>query len=339
MMFEIDGGVGEGGGQILRTALTLSMLLNCGVRIRNIRAGRPKPGLMRQHLACVLAAQEVCGAEVRGAQLGSQALEFYPGAVKGGQFCFDIGSAGSTTLLFQTILLPLLSASEPSKVVLKGGTHNPMAPSLTFIEKSFLPLLRAMGAELSIEVTRWGYMPAGGGEWRVDITPKPLRPIERTERGSFIESQVTAYLSGLKRNIAERELAEYEKLSTISPSKWAVLHPEANCSGNLLTHELLFTHGGYCFVELGEVRLRAEAVAQQLHQQVQAFMAENIALDAHLTDQMMLPMWFAGGGLFAVGDLTEHAATNRLLIERLTGCQFQLEQREGRNLLSLTNCD
>src|SRR5688572_18441948 len=161
-MIVIDGAAGEGGGQVLRTSLALSMISGQPFRIERIRAGRQKPGLMRQHLTAVLAATQICGAVVKGASAGSTELEFAPGAIRGSDLKIAIGTAGSTTLVLQTILPALLFAREPSRLVLEGGTHNPHAPSFEFLEQAFLPQLRRMGAAVSATLVRPGFYPAGG---------------------------------------------------------------------------------------------------------------------------------------------------------------------------------
>jgi len=163
---ELDGSRGEGGGQILRTALALAMITGRPLRMRRIRAGRAKPGLRRQHLACVEAAAMLCHAEVRGATLGSQDLTFVPGAITGGELAIDIGTAGSTTLVVQTILVPAIAAGRPLRAVITGGTHNPLAPPFEFLDRVYAPHLRAMGADLELTLDRHGF--ASGGELASD---------------------------------------------------------------------------------------------------------------------------------------------------------------------------
>jgi len=161
-MLCIDGAFGEGGGQILRSSLALSMVTGKAFRMKNIRAGRRRPGLMRQHLTAVQAAQEICGGQVKGAEISSQDLEFVPGQIQSGEYVFRIGTAGSVTLVFQAILPALMIVSKESKVTLDGGTHNPMAPSYQFLSDAFFPTLEKMGAICLGELERWGFYPAGG---------------------------------------------------------------------------------------------------------------------------------------------------------------------------------
>ncbi|MCP5208432.1 MAG: RNA 3'-terminal phosphate cyclase [Hahellaceae bacterium] len=334
-LIEIDGSKGEGGGQILRTSLTLSMLYGLPLSLKNIRGRRPKPGLMRQHLTCVQAAQAICNAKVTGDSLGSQSLTFTPGEVSPGDFRFDVGSAGSTTLVFQTIFLPLLNAAKPSSAHFTGGTHNPMAPPLTFLEESFLPLIRQMGAAVTIDTQRWGFMPAGGGMWSAAITPSTLQPATLTTRPPLNESRVTSYISGLRGDVAQREIQSYLAHGTTPNTKTAVSHPEAACAGNLLCHTLDFGNYKACFSTLGQRRLSAENVAFTLAKEVKNYLAHQAVLCEHMTDQIMLPMLVAGGGCFSAGKLSLHATTNRDLIAGLTGKEIKAEVKGTVNLLTL----
>jgi RNA 3'-terminal phosphate cyclase (ATP) len=170
-VIEIDGSFGEGGGQILRSSLALAIVTGQPVRLSNIRAGRRKPGLMRQHLTAVNAAAAICGATVDGERIGATELTFTPGAVRAGEYQFSIGTAGSTTLVLQTVLLPLLTAGGPSRIVLEGGTHNPFAPPFDFLERAYLPLINRMGPNVRATLERPGFYPAGGGRIAIEIEP------------------------------------------------------------------------------------------------------------------------------------------------------------------------
>ncbi len=332
---EIDGRMGEGGGQILRTGLTLALLQGRPLSIRNIRHKRPKPGLLRQHLTCVQAAQAISQGTTRGAELRSEALAFEPGLVRGGEYHFDMGSSGSTTLVFQTILLPLLQAQEASTLHFTGGTHNPWAPPLTFLEEAFLPLLRQMGANVSVETGRWGYHPAGGGQWTAHIQPSSLSPVTLLDRPALTDSRITAYISNIRLDVAKRELARYKVLDPTPGSHTDIKHPDALCPGNLLSHTLDFGDFKAQFSELGQHRVRAETIAERLAQQVSDYLNHPVTLCEHLTDQIMLPMLVAGGGRFSTRELSLHASTNRDLIEQVTGQAIQLKEEADRMVLSL----
>ena len=318
----IDGRMGEGGGQILRSTLTLALLYGKSVEIRHIRAGRAKPGLMRQHLTCVKAAQQISGAVVSGAELGSSRLFFAPGPVQAGHYRFDVGSAGSTTLVFQTILLPLLQCLESSTVEFIGGTHNPHAPPLTFIKRSFLPLLDKMGGRIELKTGRWGFMPVGGGQWQVTLRPSRLQPLSCLQRGKLTGSVLTAYEVGLPNRVAERELQSYRKTSSVMIDDCRIRKPLAGSPGNLLVHDLEFENTRLCFTQLGRPRLRAEKVAAELQASVHQYLASDHVLDEFLTDQIMLPMLVAGGGRFSCGPLSLHAETNREVIRLISSQEF-----------------
>jgi RNA 3'-terminal phosphate cyclase (ATP) len=204
----IDGSLGEGGGQILRTALALSLVTGTPIRIEKIRAGRPKPGLLRQHLTAVHAATAVGGAEVEGATIGSTSLTFRPGPVRPGKYRFAIGTAGSTGLVAQTVLPALLTAGAPSTLALEGGTHNVAAPPFDFLERAFLPLITRTGAKVEATLDRWGSYPAGGGQCSFRVAPAArLALLMLLDRGAVRRRRARALVSGLPRQIADRELA------------------------------------------------------------------------------------------------------------------------------------
>ena len=206
-ILHIDGSQGEGGGQVLRTSLALSLITQMPICIENIRAKRAKPGLLRQHLTAVRAAAAIGNAIVEGDAIRSQSLTFNPGKVAGGDYKFSIGTAGSTLLVLQTVLPPLILADAPSVIEIEGGTHNSMAPSFDYIDRTFLPLLKKMGCDINLHLERAGFYPAGGGKIRVEITPaKSLKPVKILERGELVAIQAYAALCNLPDEIAQREL-------------------------------------------------------------------------------------------------------------------------------------
>jgi len=206
-MIRIDGSFGEGGGQILRTSLSLSLATGKAFSIENIRAGRERSGLLRQHLTAVLAAAEVGGAEVNGATLGSTGLTFSPGQIRPGEYRFSVGTAGSGTLVFQTVLPALMLASEPSRIVIEGGTHNSGAPPSDFLARTFLPLLERMGPKVQLQFERYGFYPAGGGRFCAEVHPvKVLNGIQIAERGEIVSRRAIGVAANLPRHIAQREV-------------------------------------------------------------------------------------------------------------------------------------
>ena len=238
-MVTIDGSYGEGGVQILRTSLALSLVTGKPFSIHNIRAGRKKPGLMRQHLTAVNAAAEIGLAAIEGNRIGSQAFTFEPEMIKPGNFHFAIGSAGSCTLVFQTILPALLIAGEPSEIILEGGTHNPFAPPFDFLEKAFLPVINRMGPRVDAVLEKPGFYPAGGGRFRVSINPAGLNRFDLLERGNTIHNTARACVANLPVNIANRELKViHEKLEWDGELLKTVEVENSRGPGNILTLEI-----------------------------------------------------------------------------------------------------
>ena len=312
-MLEIDGSIGEGGGQILRSSLALSAITGTPFRISKIRANRDKPGLRRQHLTAVLAAARVAGAHVEGASVDSRELTFMPSGVIPGDYEFDVGSAGSTTLVLQTVLPPLMIAERPSTLVLQGGTHNFGAPPADFLQRAFLPLINRMGPRVEIAVERPGFAPAGGGRMIVTIEPaKQLTPIYLNERGLVTRRRATATVAGLPRAIAERELTEVGRALKWGPESLAVNElPEAYGPGNLLTIEVGAEHVTELFTAFGRRGVRAEQVAQEAAQQANRYLdAPDVPVGDCLADQLLLPLALARGGSYRTLPLTMHARTN-----------------------------
>lgn len=218
-MIIINGSMGEGGGQVLRTSITLSMITGKSFRLNNIRAGRGKPGLLRQHLTCVHAAAEICGAEVKDNELHSQELSFIPGQIQSGDYAISVGTAGSACLVCQTVLPPLMISDKPSTLTIEGGTHNDFAPPFDFIEKTFVPLINRMGPKIEMQIERYGFFPAGGGEFYAQIEPNSnLTQIDLTERGEIISKMGNAYFSNLSRKIVSRELTVIGKNLSLDES-------------------------------------------------------------------------------------------------------------------------
>lgn len=317
-MIELDGAAGEGGGQILRSALTLSMVTGEPFRIQNIRANRPKPGLMRQHLVAVQAAAQICGADIGATAVGAQVLEFVPGKVKGGQYRFAIGSAGSSTLVLQTVLPALLFADAPSTVHVSGGTHNPMAPPAHFLQRAYGRVLAAMGASVQFELTRFGFYPAGGGEIVLTVAPcGRLHPIDLLVRGERVAAYAESCVAAVPLNVARRELECVGKGMGWDESRLHVhALPNDQGPGNVLMVTLEHEHVTEVFSAFGEKAVTAEAVARRVLQEVRRYIASNAAVGEHLADQLILPFALAGGGRFTTDLVSQHARTNAEVIAR-----------------------
>lgn len=329
-MIEIDGSVGEGGGQILRTALALSMCTGQPFSLTKVRAGRTKPGLMRQHLTCVNAAKEVCRAEVHGAELNSQSLTFTPGQVRAGDYHFNVGTAGSCTLVLQTVWPALLMADAPSRLMLGGGTHNPMAPPFHFLERSYAPLLKKLGANAEMKLHRLGFYPAGGGEIEVTIWPAKdaLQPFDLNDRGAKVEGYAECFAPALPRSVARREL---ERLGAALGWRGDQLREAATRPregpGNALLATLVYENVSEVFTEFGEKGVSSEKVARDLVRDVRAYQVGGAALGPHLADQWALPLALAvwkrqREASFTCTELTAHAKTNFEVIERFLPLRF-----------------
>lgn len=327
-MMELDGGAG--GGQILRTALSLSMITGRPFRIADIRAKRSKPGLMRQHLAAVTAAAAISGATVDGAHAGSTALEFIPGRLQGGDHEFAIGSAGSVILVLQTLIpAMLLGATQPFRISISGGTHNPMAPCADFLEHCFMPVLHAMGASLSVELERHGFYPAGGGRIRLSVSPcTALRPLALVERGALRQASARAIVANLPAAIARRELQVLHDGLGWNDAQLQVHSVQSAGPGNVLSVMLEHEHTSEIICAYGVKSVAAEEIAQQALQQVSGFLDSSAAVGEHLADQLMLPFALAGSGRFTAPRLSAHMASNAHVIERFLPVRFEFAPGE-----------
>jgi RNA 3'-terminal phosphate cyclase (ATP) len=305
-MLHIDGSVGEGGGQILRSSLALSMVTGTPIRIR------------------------VSDARIEGAEVGSREIAFAPGEVRSGEHRFDIGTAGSTTLILQTLLPALLHAPGPSVVVLEGGTHNPQAPPFDFLDRSFLPLVRRMGARIEAVLERPGFYPAGGGRMRVRIGPAgKLTGLELLERGEIRRRRATALLSALPRHIAERELRHVARETGWHPSSLEVREVDSPGPGNILLLELESEAVTEVFAGFGEKGVPAEEVADRALRELRRYLDAGVPVGEHLADQLLLPLALAGSGTFATLPLSLHATTQVDLIPRFLDVRIEVEPGEG----------
>ena len=334
-MLTIDGSMGEGGGQILRSSLALSLITSLPFRITSIRSGRAKPGLMRQHLAAVRAAAAIGAAEISGDALGSTELTFRPGAVRGGDHTFATGGAGSTTLVFQTVLYPLLLATDvESTLRFEGGTHNPMAPPFDFLEGAFLPQLARMGATVSLGLARCGFYPAGGGVWTARIAPRrSLSRFELLERGAILSTHARALVARVPASVAVREL---DTLASALAWERASCRPavieDAHGPGNALVATVVSEHVTEVFTGFGDRGVRAEAVAAGVAEEVRRYLASEVPVFEHLADQLLLPMALGEGGVFRTVALTDHGTTQITLLAMFLGTKVSVIE-EARDVV------
>lgn len=329
-MLTIDGSFGEGGGQILRSSLTLSLLTGRPFRIRSLRAERPNPGLARQHLTALRAAAEVGEARIEGDALGSREAVFVPRAVRGGRYAFSTEGAGSTTLVLQTVLLPLFEAGRPSTLVLEGGTHNPFAPPFDFLARAFLPLVRDMGGRVAITLERPGFYPAGGGRMRADIRPSALEPLELFERGAVHTVSARALVSALPRHIGERELAAAaDRLKIQDETRELVEVEDPVGPGNALMIAVEAERVTEVFTGFGRKGVPAERVAEEAAARAESYLEADVPVGEHLADQLLLPLAAAGGGGFRTSEPSAHTRTNAEVVRRFTGSDVEMERMDG----------
>ncbi len=337
----VDGAQGEGGGQVLRTALTLSVLTGRPVRIERVRAGRDRPGLRPQHLTAVRAAAAVCNGELDGDALGSQTVELVPGPdICPGTYGFDVaeaaqdGSAGSVGLVLQTVLLPLALAHGESEVTVRGGTHVQWAPSASYLEQVFLPTLGCMGVDAEVELKSWGFYPAGGGNIRLGLPGRgsPLRPIDLSTRGSLMRVWGIAAVTNLPSHIPQRManraqnvLAEQGLESRVEPRRLGGAGPGA---GIFLFVEYDGAVAG--FTAYGRRGLPAERVAEAACEDLLTHHRSGAAADPHLADQLVLPMALTlGESRLVTSEITGHLLTNVAVVRQFLGSRIQVDGELG----------
>lgn len=331
-MITIDGSFGEGGGQIIRSSCALSLITGKPFRIFNVRARREKPGLQRQHLTAVLSAAKVGQASVEGAEVKSQAFTFTPGEVTPGEYTFSIGTAGSSTLVLQTVLPPLMIARAPSILTLEGGTHNVHAPPFDFLQKTFLPVLNRMGWRVEIELVRFGFYPPGGGRFNVMIEPaEELKRLEIHERGKIARMCARALVVKLPISIAERELTVvHERLGLNSEQMQAEASTNALSPGNVLMLEFESEHLTEMVTSVGERGVRAEVVAERAVEEAERYLSVDAPVGEHLADQLLIPMALAGGGSFITSEPSLHTTTNIEVIKKFLDTEITLRRLSGK---------
>lgn len=333
-MIEIDGSRGEGGGQILRTAVALSAITSLPLSIMNIRAKRKKPGLMRQHFAAIDAVRTICDAKVTGLELRSPRLTFEPDRIRPGEYRFQVGSAGSTSLVMQTILMPLLCAEGPSTVRIEGGTHNPMAPPFDFLERSYLPQLRRMGADVDLKLNRYGFYPAGGGKVLANIRPiEAWRGIDLVNRGDLLRRSIRSTVANLPTTIAQRELDHIQKKTEWPQEEFELIETnETDGPGNAVVIELEFENVTAVYTGFGQMGRRAETIAQETLRFARAYLRSQAPVCEHLADQLLLPMAIAAhhhkqASRFVTHEMSSHATTHIELINEFMDVTLRSQPR------------
>ncbi len=337
-MIEIDGSTGEGGGQILRTALSLSCITGKPFRIVNIRKGRAKPGLRPQHLAAVQATRSISDAEVEGAEQGSTQISFAPKAVHGGEFEFLIGTAGAVTLVLQAIIPPLLFATRPSLVTITGGTHVPFSPSVDYLAEVFAPTLARLGGDVRLTIETYGFYPRGGGKIRAEIKPaRRLQPLTLTSPGELRLIRGYSGVGHLPLSIAERQRAaagealarclgdsfrqpEIDLVEAPGPGQGTFLF--------LLAETASITAG---FTSLGARGKRAETVGTEAAMELCNHLSTGGALDPYLADQIVPFLALCREeSTFTTSRLTRHLLTNLWVSALFTPLHYHVAGEEGQ---------
>jgi RNA 3'-terminal phosphate cyclase (ATP) len=340
-MIHIDGSYGEGGGQIIRSSLSLALVTGKPFTIAGVRARRKKPGLQRQHLAAVRAAAQVGNAEVRGAELGSTRFSFQPRCVRPGDYTFRIGTAGSTMLVLETLLPALIRENSPSTVCLEGGTHNPFAPPYDFIANTYLPVLRRMGSRVTSQLERYGFYPLGGGRVAVSVDGTPLvRGIELLERGKFVGGRVRAIVANLPQHIARRECDALARLTGWADDCFQVEQiTQAHGPGNVVLIELHFAETTETIAAFGQKGVPAEEVAGEAWREAETYLASTAPVGTHLADQIMLPMAIAAShgcsSAYRTLPLSEHGRTHLAVIDQFLDVRTSVEQDDSECVVKI----
>lgn len=334
---EIDGASGEGGGQILRTSLSLSCVTGKPFRIFNIRKGREKPGIMPQHLKSVTACQRISGAQVEGAEVGSLELRFAPSSIRGGPLALDVGTAGSVCLILHAVLPPLFHTPEPASVSLRGGTHVPFSPPFHHVERVFLPALARTGRRVKTEILEWGFYPRGGGHVRAEITPPtvPSGVIDLRERGGLKRLSLLSVVAGLPLSIAERQMDQAVKVlkrgDIVADMSREVGGVPSRGNGTFFFIRADYENVAVGFSALGERGKRAEEVAREAAEEFLEFHSTDAAVEPHLADQLMVYLAVDGRGGYTTSRVTQHLVTNALVIGKfLPDSRLTVEGGEGR---------
>ncbi len=332
-MIEIDGSIGEGGGQVLRTSLSLSLITSQAIKIWKIRAGRKPAGLRPQHLKSVQAVKEISGGTVSGAEIGSTLVEFTPGSVKPGKYTFDISTAGSTSLLLQAIFLPLSLVDGHSKITIYGGTHVPWSPCFHYLAWHWLPYLSQMGFNHEISLDLAGYYPKGGGKISVDIFPhEKLIPINLVHRGKVKEIRGVSAVSNLPRKIAERQRNQVlKRLGSRYPlNDIRIKDLPSNYKGTLLLLLVSCEYSRACFFGLGELGKPAEQVADEAVDSMLAYLDTDGAIDPYLADQLLLPLAvIKEPSKLSTSKVTSHLFTNARIIQRFLPVDIRIDGEIG----------
>jgi RNA 3'-phosphate cyclase len=323
---EIDGSHGSGGGQIIRTAIAMSALTGKPCQIKRIRAKRENPGLSFQHLTAVKAVQELCHAQVTGAELRSEELTFIPGKIGSGTFNFDIQTAGSITLVLQALLPAAIHAKGPLKFNITGGTNVPLAPSPEYFQHIFCDYLGKMGIDIKSETLRYGFYPKGGGKMQVLINPCMPKPLELTSRGNLLKVDCWSIATKDLQQalVAERQLTGFRKEMNMKIEKKNIVYIDSLSTGTSVHGHSHYENCKLGADALGERGLKAEEVGRKCAESLKKEMSLVGCVDSHCLDQLMPFMALAGKSRVLANEITEHARTNAYIIEKFLPVSFKI---------------
>jgi RNA 3'-terminal phosphate cyclase (ATP) len=341
----IDGSLGEGGGQILRTSLALSCITGKALHMENIRANRRNPGLAKQHISCVYAVRDITSGICSGVELGSQILDFQPGKIQGGNFSSDIGSAGSASLVIQTIMPPLFLADKSSTVTVTGGTHNPMSPPYDFFERTFLPAIATGGFNAKCRLLKHGFFPAGGGKIKIDVQPWDkessstidfCQPAEKFEISAIVcTAKLPSHIADRQRGLLLRSPLAYqgdEKMRLSQPLKFETIElvdvTDSDGPGNCVMILLSGEHRETVLSAFGEKGKPSEKVIREAVNLTTEFLKSAAAIAHFLADQLLIYMAMTRTGSFATDKLSSHLQTNIEVIKRFLPVDFAIEQQK-----------
>lgn len=331
-MLEIDGSFGEGGGQIIRTAIALSSLTKKPIKIKNIRAKRKNPGLAYQHITAIKLVGKICNAKVKGLDTGSSSIEFYPNEIKGGDYNFDVGTAGSITLILQACLPPSLFAKEKSIITIKGGTDVMWSPPIDYFANVFLPLVKKMGTDIKVKLLQRGHYPKGGGKVRIEISPiaNNLSSLSIEKRGKILQIRGIAHAVNLPNHVVERmKNSTLEKLKKYNVKIGTELSKGySSGAGIVLFAEFENTVLGSS--ALGEIGVRAEIVGEKAGNALLKEINSKSTLDIYAADQILPYLALAKNkSSFLAREISLHAKTNMWLIQKFLDVEFQVFDEKG----------
>ncbi|KPK34238.1 MAG: RNA 3'-phosphate cyclase [Nitrospira bacterium SG8_35_1] len=332
---ELDGSYGEGGGQILRTALSLSCVTGHALKLFNIRGGRKKPGLMPQHITCVNAASEITGAKIKGAEAGSTELIFVPGKTMPGNYIFDIKTAGSCTLVFQTLLPPLMFGEGSSIITIRGGTHVPLSPTYHYLSEVLLTMLRNVGVHVDSTIYKYGFYPKGGGEVKFTVHPvSQVKGLDLSERGELIALHGYSAVSRLPVQIARRQKNAMEQKVKSFPADIQIMNVVSPGEGTFTFLAAQYENTFAGFSSIGKRGKPAEKVGAETASAFLDFNCKSTVFDPHLADQIVLYLSLSRqDSSFTTSCITEHLLTNLWVIKKFIDIHYQVEGQlnsEGR---------